>query len=138
MFKGLGAGLGYPGGFPAWSMLCLTDPDYVHAYHDVVSAAAIRRIDRVLPRIAPYVDIMMLSADDQELQDRTILPPRVLREPYVPYYRRVTAAGAEGSGELVGRRLALRGGGVTNRGDARSRRWLRIRRDPHPSCGDSG
>ena len=92
MFNGLGAGLGYPGGFPAWSMLCLTDPDYVHAYHDIVSAAAIRRIDLVLPRIAPYVDILMLSADDQGLQDRTILPPRVFRELYLPYYRRVTAA----------------------------------------------
>ncbi|TVQ23053.1 MAG: hypothetical protein EA382_10880 [Spirochaetaceae bacterium] len=92
MFSGLGAGLGYPGGFPAWSVLCLTDPDYVHAYHDIVTAAAVRRIELILPRIAPYVDILMLSADDQGLQDRTILPPRIFRDLYVPYYRRVTDA----------------------------------------------
>lgn len=92
MFNGLSAGLGYPGGFPVWSMLCMTEPDYVHAFHGIVTDAAVRRIEVLLPEIAPSVDILMLNADDQGLQDRTILPPELFRELYVPYYQKVTAA----------------------------------------------
>ncbi len=92
MFAGLSARLGYPGGFPHWSMICLTEPDYVHAYHEIVTDAAVQSVEAVLPRIAESVDLLMLNADDQGLQDRTILPPALFRELYVPYYRTVTAA----------------------------------------------
>jgi len=89
MFNGLSAGLGYPGGFPSWSMICLTEPDYVHRYHEIVTDAAVRRVEALLPAIRDSVDILMLSADDQGLQDRTILPPALFRELYPPYYRKV-------------------------------------------------
>ncbi len=92
MFNGLSARLGYPGGFPHWSMICLTEPDYVHAYHEIVTDAAVSQIETVLPFLADSVDLLMLSADDQGLQDRTILPPALFRELYVPYYRKVTDA----------------------------------------------
>jgi uroporphyrinogen decarboxylase len=92
MFNGLSARLGYPGGFPHWSMICLTEPDYVHAYHEIVTDAAVRQIETLLPRIADSIDLLMLAADDQGLQDRTILPPALFRELYVPYYRKVTDA----------------------------------------------
>lgn len=92
MFAGLSAHLGYPGGFPHWSMICLTEPDYVHAYHEIVTDTAVRQIEALLPRIANSIDLLMLNADDQGLQDRTILPPALFRELYVPYYRKVTSA----------------------------------------------
>jgi len=92
MFNGLSAWLGYPGGFPVWSMLCMTEPDYVHAFHEIVTDAAVRQIEVLLPAIAPSVEVLMLNADDQGLQDRTILPPERFRELYVPYYRKVTGA----------------------------------------------
>lgn len=90
MFNGLSAGLGYPGGLATWSMLCMTDPDYVHSYHEIVTDAAVRRIETLLPHICESVDLLMLSADDQGLQDRTILPPALFRELYLPYYRKVS------------------------------------------------
>ncbi len=92
MFNGLSAGLGYPHGLANWSMLCMTDPDYVHAYHEIVTDAAVRQVETLLPQIAPSVDVLMLNADDQGLQDRTILPPDLFRELYLPYYRKVTDA----------------------------------------------
>ena len=92
MFAGLSARLGYPGGFPHWSMICLTEPDYVHACHEIATDAAVRQVELLLPQIAGSVDVLMLNADDQGLQDRTILPPALYRELYVPYYRKVTDA----------------------------------------------
>ena len=89
LFKGPTTGLGFPGGFPAWSMLCMTDPDYVHEYHRIVTDAAASNMRRLLPLIKDDIDVIMVSADDQGLQDRTILPPSVFRELYVPYYAKV-------------------------------------------------
>jgi len=44
---------------------------------------------RLLPAIAPHVDVLMLCADDQGIQTGPILPPAVFDELFVPYYRRV-------------------------------------------------
>ncbi|MBI4979591.1 MAG: hypothetical protein HZC28_19085 [Spirochaetes bacterium] len=92
MFNGLQYGLGYPHGIAAWSMLCLTDPDYVKARHDIVIEHAITQMKRLLPAIAPYVDIIMASSDDQGTQQSSILPPDTYRELYTPYYRRANDA----------------------------------------------
>jgi uroporphyrinogen decarboxylase len=54
-----------------------------------VSAENMRRL---LPLIGDDIDVIMVSADDQGLQDRTILPPAVFRELYVPYYRTINDA----------------------------------------------
>ena len=89
MFVGLGAGLGYHGGIARFSMLCLTQPEHIHAYHEIVIRAAIQRVERLLPAIAPHVDVLMLSADDQGIQTGPILPPAVFEELFVPYYRRI-------------------------------------------------
>ncbi len=89
VMNGLRAGLGYPGGMANFSILCLTEPDYVHQLHEIVIEAAIARVRKLLPAIAPYVDVIMFSADDQGTQSSTILPPRTFRELFVPYYQRV-------------------------------------------------
>lgn len=92
LFRGPTAGLGFPGGFPAWSMVCLTNPKYVADYHRIVTDVTVENWRRLLPHIGGDIDVVMISADDQGLQDRTILPPPVYRELYVPYYRSVNDA----------------------------------------------
>ena len=89
MFVGLNAGLGYYGGIARFSMLCLTQPEHIPAYHEIVIRHAIQRVERLLPAIAPHVDVLMLCADDQGIQTGPILPPAVFDELFVPYYRRV-------------------------------------------------
>lgn len=88
LFNGLSFGLGFPHGMAAWSMLCLTDPQYVKEYFDIVTERNVENAGRLLPEIAPYIDIIMLASDDQGTQNAPILPPAVYRDLYVPFYRR--------------------------------------------------
>jgi len=92
MFMGLGAGLGFAGGIARFSMLCLTQPEHIHAYHEIVTRYAVQRVERLLPAIAGSVDVLMLCADDQGIQTGPILPPPVFNALFVPYYRRVNDA----------------------------------------------
>jgi uroporphyrinogen decarboxylase len=92
MFSGLSAGLGYYGGIPNWSMLCMADPGYVSEFHDIVTRHAAEAARTLVPRISGYVDVLMLSADDQGLQTGPILPPDRFAELFVPYYKRVNEA----------------------------------------------
>ena len=92
MFNGLSAGLGFRGGMAAFSMQCLLNPGYVRELHAVLAEHAVAQIERLLPAIAPYVDIVMLSSDDQGTQQTSILPPHVYAELFVPAYRTITDA----------------------------------------------
>ena len=92
MFAGISAGLGYRGGLPVWSMMCVTDPEHVHKVHEIITDHAVANAQILLPGIMDSVDVLMLNADDQGLQTGTILPPRLFRELYVPYYRKVNDA----------------------------------------------
>jgi uroporphyrinogen decarboxylase len=89
LFTGLGPWFGFHGGIARFSMLCLTQPEHIHAYHEILTRHALARIDRMLPAIAPHVDVLMLCADDQGIQTGPVLPPAVFEELFVPYYRRV-------------------------------------------------
>jgi uroporphyrinogen decarboxylase len=84
-YAGLSAGLGFRGGIPNFSMLCVAEPEYVHALHGIFIGHAVAQAERLLPAIAPYVDVLMLSADDQGIQTGTILPPPVFRSLFGPY-----------------------------------------------------
>ena len=92
MFAGLSAGLGFHGGIPNFSMLCMNDPAYVHEFNELATSIAVERAKEYVPLLAEYVDILMLCADDQGLQTGTILPPDVFGELFVPYYRRTNDA----------------------------------------------
>lgn len=83
------AGLGFPGGMAAWSMLCLTEPEYVAEYHEAAVTASCDAWKRLLPEVRGLVDVVMTNADDQGTQGSTILPPSVFRDLYVPYYRKL-------------------------------------------------
>lgn len=91
-FNGLTVGLGFRGGMANYSILCLTEPDYVHALHRLLLEHCLAQAEALLPAIAPYVDVIMFSADDQGTQGATILPPRLFRELYLPYYREANRA----------------------------------------------
>ena len=92
MFSGLSAGLGFRYGMAPFSMLCLLDPGYVKELHSVLADHAVAQVERLLPAIAPYVDVLMLSADDQGTQNASILPPETYAELFTPAYRRINDA----------------------------------------------
>ena len=89
MFRGPVPLLGYRGGMAHFSMLCLTEPEHIKQLHEIITLSAIENMRRLIPKIAPHVDIIMLSSDDQGTQSGPILPPAVYRELFVPYYKRV-------------------------------------------------
>ena len=45
-------------------MLCFTQPDHIHAYHELRTRYALERVERLVPAIAPHADVLMMSADD--------------------------------------------------------------------------
>lgn len=89
LFNGVSAMLGYRGGLANFSMLCLSEPGYVRKLHEILTEAALRRAEALIPAVAPYVDIVLLSSDDQGTQCSTILPPEVYRELFTPFYRQL-------------------------------------------------
>ena len=91
-FNGLNMPLDFRGGMAAWSIFCLTDPEYVKDLHELITRYSIENINRLLPEIAPYIDVNMSNADDHGTQNAPILPPSVFRELYVPYYLRMNDA----------------------------------------------
>ncbi len=92
MFNGLSMGLKYRNGMASWSMLCLTEPEYVQEVHELEMKHFLINAERLLPEIAPYIDIMMSNSDDQGTQNAPILPPEYFRKLYVPYYRKMNDA----------------------------------------------
>lgn len=82
--------IGAVAGIGVFPVLCLLDPDYVRQYHEIMVNEALNRVHRILPSIAPYVDVVMLGADDWGTQNATIASPDTFRELFQPYIRRVT------------------------------------------------
>jgi uroporphyrinogen decarboxylase len=85
-------GIGAFQGVAIFPMLCLTAPDYVHELHEIVTRRAEVNIARLMPEIAPYIDVAMMAADDWGTQQRLFASPRVFRELFLPYYRRINEA----------------------------------------------
>lgn len=85
-------GIGAFQGVAIFPMLCLTEPGYVHELHEIVTHRAEVNIARLMPEIAPYIDVAMLAADDWGTQQGLFASPRVFRELFLPYYRRINQA----------------------------------------------
>jgi uroporphyrinogen decarboxylase len=77
------------GGMAVFPILCLTEPDYVHELHEITMDVALRNIRMLMPEIAPYVDVVMASADDWGTQNSTIASPVIFRNLFLPYRRRI-------------------------------------------------
>jgi uroporphyrinogen decarboxylase len=77
------------GGMAVFPVLCLEDPDYVNELHEIVTEACLGNLRKLLPEIAPYVDILMMAADDWGTQQNLIASPRVYRNLFLPYRRKL-------------------------------------------------
>lgn len=83
-------GIGAYSGLAIFPMLCITEPDYVTELHEIVTEHAVANIRALLPEIHQDIDIIMLTADDWGTQRNLIASPKVYRELFLPYYRRIT------------------------------------------------
>lgn len=91
LFCGPGAGIGIAnfGGLAAFPLLCMTDPGFVHALHELVIGHAVRTLERLLPRVGPHIDLYLIAADDWGTQTSLLASPATYDEFFLPYYRRV-------------------------------------------------
>lgn len=78
-----------PGGIAVWPMICLTEPSFVYDYHSVMAENAIKIADALMPHLAPYIDIVMIGADDWGTQNAPIAPPRIFEELFMPFLKRI-------------------------------------------------
>jgi uroporphyrinogen decarboxylase len=83
-------GIGAYSGLAIFPILCITEPEYVTELHDIVIERALYNIRAVLPEIRNDVDVIMIAADDWGTQNNLIASPKVYRNLFLPYYRRVT------------------------------------------------
>jgi uroporphyrinogen decarboxylase len=77
------------GGLALFPMLCLTEPGYVSDLHGLMTGYAIKRMDLLLPEIAPYIDIIMMASDDWGTQNSLIAPPYVFEQLFKPYLMKI-------------------------------------------------
>lgn len=91
LFNGIGAGLGIANhtGIAMFPMLCITEPDYVHELHALITDYAARCIEAILSEVAPFIDIYMVCSDDWGTQNQTVASPDTYRDLFKPYYRRI-------------------------------------------------
>jgi uroporphyrinogen decarboxylase len=79
------------GGMAVFPILCLSEPEYVAELHEIATEHTLRNINLLLPVIKPYVDVIMAAADDWGTQNSTIASPKVFRDLFLPYRRRINA-----------------------------------------------
>ncbi len=77
------------GGLAIFPIICITEPDFVVELHEMATEFALKNVRAVLPEIAPYVDIIMMAADDWGTQNSTLASPQVYRSLFQPYRRRI-------------------------------------------------
>ncbi len=82
-------GIGGRSGIGIHPVLCLAEPAYVADLHELTTEYALKNIHAVLPEISPYIDILMMAADDWGTQNSLIASPKIFRSLYQPYLRRM-------------------------------------------------
>ncbi len=82
-------GIGGFAGLAIFPILCITEPDMIAEYHELLTSHREGWFRALLPEIAPYVDVIMMAADDWGTQNTLIASPKVYRNLFLPYYRRV-------------------------------------------------
>ncbi len=95
MFNGpiiIGTSIGGWGGMGVYPMLCMLEPEYVEELHELTTEYAVKQAERLLPAIAPYIDVLMMASDDWGTQSSLIASPTVYEELFKPYQHRVNEA----------------------------------------------
>jgi uroporphyrinogen decarboxylase len=82
-------GIGSFGGLGIFPVLCLTEPDWVSELHEIITAHYVKNVQTILPEISPYIDIIMLSADDWGTQNNLIASPQLYKQLFLPYLRQL-------------------------------------------------
>jgi uroporphyrinogen decarboxylase len=82
-------GIGGYGGLAIFPIICITEPDFVAEYHGMLTEHRLGWLRQLLPEIAPYVDVIMMAADDWGTQQTLIASPKVYRKLFMPYYQQV-------------------------------------------------
>jgi len=77
-----------PGGFEAWCMRLVDDPDAVHAFLHRACEAALDQLRLVDQAVGRYADMMMIADDIGDRRGVTI-GPRLWREIYKPHYKQL-------------------------------------------------
>ncbi len=85
-------GIGAYGGMAVFTMLCLTDPDYIAELHEIATERTLYNIRALLPEIKESIDIIMLAADDWGTQSNLIASLKVYRKLFMPYYCQLNEA----------------------------------------------
>jgi uroporphyrinogen decarboxylase len=77
------------GGLAVFPILCITEPDYVHELHEIATEYSLRNVRALLPEVKDYVDVIMMASDDWGTQRSTMASPKVYRDLFLPYRRRI-------------------------------------------------
>jgi len=80
------------GGLGVFPLLCVLEPDHIHALHEIYTQYTEHNLRALMSAAGPYVDVIMMSADDWGTQNTTIASPKVCRDLFVPYWRRLNDA----------------------------------------------
>lgn len=82
-------GIGAWVGVAIFPMLCLTEPDYVAELHEIVTEMSLENARLLVPEIRDNIDVVMMAADDWGTQRNLFASPKVFRNLFLPYYRRI-------------------------------------------------
>ena len=85
-------GIGSFTGIGLFPILCITDPDYVIELHEMLCRFQLENLQRLLPEIWKYVDVIKMLSDDWGTQQNLIASPKVFRKLFLPYYHRLNNA----------------------------------------------
>jgi uroporphyrinogen decarboxylase len=86
-----GIGIAGRGGIAVFPVLCLTEPNYVADLHEIVTTHVINTINLLLKEIHPYIDIIMMGADDWGTQSSLIASPDIFKRLFLPYLVRINS-----------------------------------------------
>lgn len=82
-----GIGIGNFGGLGYFPLLCLIDEEKVKELHELLLNHALSELERLLPQVAPYIQIYMCNSDDWGTQNNLIAAPEIFKKLFFPYYR---------------------------------------------------
>ncbi len=77
------------GGLAVFSILCMTEPNYVADLHTLLTEYAIKNTRKLLPEIQKYIDIIMLCSADWGTQDSLVASPEVFRTLFMPFFKQI-------------------------------------------------
>lgn len=79
------------GGVGIFPIICMLEPAYVNELHGITIEHMMGEAAKLVPQIAPYVDVILTADDDWGTQVSPIASPQIFWKLFVPYYRRYNA-----------------------------------------------